>query len=109
MGCGGMCLIGDFGGEMMPGVPFKGHGLTAYDTSKKKYVGSWSDSMSSGMQVSEGSYDAATKSTTSWIEGAGRNNRRDRQDKGRQRVHRRRSPDDDDLHRPDRTAKRSRP
>jgi hypothetical protein len=50
-------------------VPFKGHGLTAYDASKKKYVGSWSDSMSSGLQVSEGSYDAATKSTTSWMEG----------------------------------------
>ncbi len=69
MGCGGMCLIGDFSGEMLPGVPFKGHGLTAYDAGKKKYIGSWSDSMTSGLQVSEGTYDAATKSTTSWMEG----------------------------------------
>jgi hypothetical protein len=69
MGCGGMCLIGDVNGEVMPGVPFKGHGLTAYDASKKKYVGSWSDSMASGLQVSQGTYDPATKSTTSWMEG----------------------------------------
>lgn len=68
MGCGGMCLITDFSGEMM-GAPFKGHGLTAYDATKKKYVGSWSDSMSSGVQMSEATYDAATKSTTGWMEG----------------------------------------
>jgi hypothetical protein len=68
VGCGGLCLITDFNGEMM-GAPFKGHGLTTYDPNKKKYVGSWSDSMASGLQVSEATYDAATKSTTSWMEG----------------------------------------
>lgn len=69
MGCGGMCLITDFTGEMMPGVMFKGHGLTAYDSTKKKYVGSWSDSMAPGLQVSEATYNPATKSTTSSMEG----------------------------------------
>lgn len=73
MGCGGMCLITDYSGEMMPGVAFKGHGLTAYDAAKKKYVGSWSDSMAAGLQVSEGTYDPATKSTTSMMEGPGMN------------------------------------
>lgn len=68
MGCGGMCLITDFNGEMM-GAPFKGHGLTVYDANKKKYVGSWSDSMAAGLQMSEATYDPATKSTTSWMEG----------------------------------------
>jgi uncharacterized protein DUF1579 len=69
MGCGGMCLITDFSSELMPGVPFKGHGLTAYDSTKKKYVGSWSDSMAPGLQISEATYDPATKSTTAWMEG----------------------------------------
>ena len=69
VGCGGLCLITDFKGEMMPGVPFQGHGVTTYDTSKKKYVGSWTDSMLAGMLMSEGTYDAATKVMTSWAEG----------------------------------------
>jgi hypothetical protein len=69
MGCGGMCLITDFSSEMMPGVPFKGHGLTAYDSTRKKYVGSWSDSMSNGIQESESAYDPASKSLTGWTQG----------------------------------------
>jgi hypothetical protein len=68
MGCGGMCLITDFSGEMMPGVPFKGHGMTAYDSGKTQYVGSWSDSMSSGLQISASTYDAAAKSMTGSME-----------------------------------------
>ncbi len=68
VGCGGLCLITDFKGELMPGMAFHGHGVTAYDGAKKKYVGSWTDSMSKGLMVSESTYDAATKSLTGWME-----------------------------------------
>jgi hypothetical protein len=64
LGCGGLCLISDFKGELMPGVAFEGHGTTAYDSVAKKYVGSWVDSMSAGMATSEGTYDPATKKFT---------------------------------------------
>jgi hypothetical protein len=43
------------------GKPFKGMGLTGYDTNKKKYVGVWVDSVSNAMMTSEGTYDAKTK------------------------------------------------
>jgi hypothetical protein len=69
MGCGGMCLITDFSGEMT-GAPFKGHGLTAFDSRKNKYVGSWSDSMSPGVEMTETTYDPATKTSTGWMDAA---------------------------------------
>jgi hypothetical protein len=47
---------------------FEGRGVTAWDGAKKKYVGAWTDSMSPGMGVSEGTYDAATKSFTSFMD-----------------------------------------
>jgi hypothetical protein len=61
MGCGGLCLITDFKGDLMPGLAFHGHGTTTYDQSTKKYVGSWTDSMSTGLSTSEGTYDPVTK------------------------------------------------
>ena len=64
VGCGGLCLITDFKGEIMPGVAFDGHGTTTYDPLSKKYVGSWTDSMSAGLALSEGAYDSATKTIT---------------------------------------------
>lgn len=69
IGCGGLCLITDFKGEFMPGVAFHGHGTTAYDPVKKKYVGSWTDSMSAGLAISEGVYDPVTKKISSTMEG----------------------------------------
>lgn len=69
VGCGGLCLITEFEGEFMPGTPFQGHGLGTYDPAKKKYVGSWTDSMSQGLMVSEGTYDPATKTFTGSMEG----------------------------------------
>jgi hypothetical protein len=69
LGCGGLCLITDFKGEMMPGQTFEGHGVAAYDPAKKKYVGSWTDSMSTGLSVTEATYDAAAKTSTGWMEG----------------------------------------
>lgn len=69
LGCGGLCVITDFKGEMGPGMTFHGHGTTAYDPAKKKYVGSWTDSMSAGLSVSEATYDAATKKFEGTMEG----------------------------------------
>ncbi len=66
--CGGLCLVTDFKGEF-GGSPFDGHGTTAYDPAKKKYVGSWTDSMSTGLLIGESTYDAARKTMTSYMEG----------------------------------------
>jgi hypothetical protein len=43
------------------GGPFNGHGHVGYDNIKKKYVATWMDTASTGVMVSEGTYDAATK------------------------------------------------
>jgi hypothetical protein len=69
LGCGGLCLITDFKGELMPGVPFEGHGTTTWDAAKKKYTGSWTDSMSQGLMIGESTYDSAKKQFTGWMEG----------------------------------------
>lgn len=69
IGCGGLCLITDFKGDMMPGVPFHGHGLATWDPAKKKYVASWTDSISTGLAVGEGTWDPAAKRTSGWMEG----------------------------------------
>jgi hypothetical protein len=68
IGCGGLCLISDFK-SVMGGAPFHGHGTSAWDPAKKKYVGTWTDSMSAGISVSESVYDPATKTWTGWMEG----------------------------------------
>ena len=60
MSCNGMCLVTDFKGEMM-GVPFQGHGVSTWDPAKKKYIGSWSDSMAPGLALSEATWDGAKK------------------------------------------------
>ena len=70
IGCGGLCLITDFKGEMMPGMAFHGHGTTTYDSVTKKYVGSWTDSMSTGLAISQGTYDPATKKISATMEAA---------------------------------------
>lgn len=55
---GGRFLQQTFEGNFM-GQPFHGLGYTGYDNIKKKYVGSWMDSMSTGMMLSSGSMDGA--------------------------------------------------
>lgn len=67
VGCGGLCLITDFKSDMM-GAPFHGHGLASWDPMKKKFVGSWSDSMTQGIALSEGTWDPAAKTITGWME-----------------------------------------
>jgi hypothetical protein len=68
IGCGGLCLISDFKGEAM-GSPFAGHGVSTWDPAKKKYVGSWTDSMSQGLMIGESTWDPASKTVTGWMEG----------------------------------------
>ena len=45
-------------------MTFKGHGMEAYDNVKKKFVGTWMDNMGTGIMMSEGDYDSATKTFT---------------------------------------------
>jgi hypothetical protein len=68
IGCGGLCLISDFKGQAM-GSPFAGHGVSTWDPAKKKYVGSWTDSMSQGLMIGESSWDPASKTFTGSMEG----------------------------------------
>jgi hypothetical protein len=68
MGCNGLCLVTEFKGEMM-GMSFEGHGVATWDVVKKKYVGSWTDSASSGMGLSESTWDPAAKRMSGWSQG----------------------------------------
>ena len=67
---GGLWLIQDFQGELL-GLPFHGHSMTGYDPAKKKYVGTWVDTVSPGLSMVEGTLDPKTKIMTAWIEGPG--------------------------------------
>lgn len=67
-GGGGFFIVTDFKGEMM-GAPYHGHGVTGFDSAKKKYVGIWADS-SGGCAVIEGPASPDGKVFTSWSEGA---------------------------------------
>jgi hypothetical protein len=69
---GGRYVMMDVTGKMqMPGedgkmkdMQFKGMGIEGYDNAKQKFVSSWVDNMSTGIQSSEGTYDSATKTFT---------------------------------------------
>src|SRR5262249_28295744 len=60
---GGLWLVSEFKGEF-GGMPFEGRGQFGYDPLKKKYIGSWIDSMSPSLSILEGTYDAKTKTMT---------------------------------------------
>ena len=68
LGCSGMCLVTNFKGDF-GGMPFDGRGTTVYDSAKKKYVGSWADSMSTALMVSESTFDSAKKVMTGYMDG----------------------------------------
>src|SRR3954447_12944986 len=59
----GRWLEQHFNGTFM-GMPFTGVGYTGYDNIKKKYVGSWMDSMTTSMMISSGKAEADGKSFT---------------------------------------------
>ncbi len=67
---GGFWLVENFKGEF-GGAPFEGRGTMGYDPVKKKYVGSWIDSMSPSLFVMEGEYDKDNKCFTETGEGPG--------------------------------------
>ena len=63
----GRVIAEDVNSTMM-GTPFTGHGLMGYDNVSGKYWSTWTDSMSTGIMVNEGSCDArkACTFTGSW-------------------------------------------
>jgi hypothetical protein len=69
-GPGGIWFTTDFKSDML-GLKFEGHGVTGYDPLKKKYVGTWVDSMSGGVSTTEGTYDASSKTMTETMTSVG--------------------------------------
>ena len=67
---GGYWVISNFSGNMM-GNDFKGHGTYGYDPQKKKYVGTWIDSLGPYMMTTEGDYDEETETLTMKGDGPG--------------------------------------
>jgi hypothetical protein len=65
---GGFWLATEYKGEMM-GKPFTGRGTMGYDQHKQKYVGTWIDSIASGLYLSEGTADASGKVWTMVAQG----------------------------------------
>ena len=69
---GGRYYVCDHTGQMeMPGangkpmkMEFKGMSLEGYDNAKQKFVSTWVDIMGTGIVMSEGTYDAASKTFT---------------------------------------------
>ena len=61
---GGRYQETNYKGNMM-GMPFEGRATTAFDNNTKEFVATWIDNMGTGMMVTRGIYDDATKSTTS--------------------------------------------
>jgi len=70
MGLGGFWLSQDFKGEF-GGQKFHGKGTTGYDPLRKKYVSTWTDSMSPTLIVMEGKFDKDGKTYTETGEGPG--------------------------------------
>lgn len=60
---GGRFLQQQFNGKMM-GQPFQGMGITGYDNTKKKYIGTWIDNHNTGIMPLEGTYDPKTQTLT---------------------------------------------
>jgi Protein of unknown function (DUF1579) len=60
---GGLWVLSRFDGEV-GGTKFQGRGQFGFDPLKKKYVGTWVDSMTATISLLEGSYDAKTRTMT---------------------------------------------
>ena len=60
---GGLWVLSQFDGDF-GGMKFEGRGQFGYDPVKKKYVGTWIDSLSPNLSVLEGSYDPKTRTMT---------------------------------------------
>jgi len=65
MTLGGRVMVEDLSCTMMGGmVPFTGHGMIGYDNVTGKYWGTWNDSMSTAVFLTEGTCDASGKNCT---------------------------------------------
>ena len=60
---GGKYQEGTYSGDMF-GMPFEGKGMVAYDNATEEFVSTWIDNMGTGMMVTKGKYDEATKTST---------------------------------------------
>ena len=60
---GGFWTIGNFKGKMF-GFDFLGHGTYTFDAEKKKYVGTWRDSLGPAVMRTTGDYDKEKKTLT---------------------------------------------
>jgi hypothetical protein len=65
---GKMWLISEFQGEF-GGEEFHGHAQVGYDPLKKKYIGTWADTISPFLYTLEGEYDVATHTLTMMMNG----------------------------------------
>ena len=64
----GLWVISEFESDFVGGKKFRGHGITGYDTQKKKIVGAWADNMSTNLGTIEGDYDPKSNTTTLWFQ-----------------------------------------
>ena len=67
---GGFWVVGNFKADF-GGQPFEGRSTTGYDPVKKKYIGTWVDTMNPYMSTMEGTYDKETKTVTMMMKGTG--------------------------------------
>jgi hypothetical protein len=66
--CNGLWLVCEFRNET---TGFEGHGLYGWDPHKKKYVGTWVDSMRTFLAPMEGTWDADRRTMTFVVDHAG--------------------------------------
>ncbi len=67
---GGLWVLSKFEGDF-GGMKFEGRGQFGFDPNKKRYIGSWIDSLSPTMSVLEGEYEPKTRTMTYVGDGIG--------------------------------------
>lgn len=67
---GGLWILSEFHGKFGE-MDFHGQGQTGYDPGKKKYIGTWVDSMSPTIMIMEGDFDPQTHTMTMTSKGVG--------------------------------------
>ena len=65
---GGLWVLSEFHGKFGD-TAFHGQGQTGYDPVKKKYIGTWVDSMSPTIMITEGDFDPQTNTFTMYSKG----------------------------------------
>jgi Protein of unknown function (DUF1579) len=65
---GGLWVLSEFHGKFGEAA-FHGQGQTGYDPVKKKYIGTWVDSMSPSIMMMEGDFDPQTNTLTMYSKG----------------------------------------